>query len=91
MKHKLVVLAVVVVGALPASAQSSSRTCTADGVAVACAERVTVIDVGEDVIEAAPARPSASSTTSLPRPKYRSLIRLRTDFRAQVLSSVSAL
>ena len=54
--------------------------------------RVTVIDVGEDVIEGVgPAKPSSSTTVAAPKVKHRSLIRLRTDFRSQVLSSVSQL
>lgn len=67
-----------------ASASSTSTPCIASG---RCAE----VRFGEDVIEAGVPAPQGVVVTTRPTPAHRSLIRLRTDFRAEVLSSVSRL
>ena len=57
------------------------------------ARPVVVIDMDADVIEAEPKKPAELVPVVAPAGgrKQKSLIRLRADFRAQVLSSVSRL
>ena len=90
MKHQLVVFAVFVVVcalALPASASAQALEATQPK-----KPAPIVIDLDGDVIEASPQRPSLPLVISdVGGKKHTSLIRLRTDFRAQVLSSVSRL
>jgi hypothetical protein len=94
-KHIVVIIAVV--AALPALAQTrqptpTSTTTQAPSQPSSSARPLVVIDMTEDVIEAAPQRPAQLPLVVAPAAhKHRSLIRLRTDFRAQVLSSVSCL
>lgn len=86
MKHTLVVLVAVLALALPAAAQSQPQAPKTPRPAP------IVIDLDGDVIEASPQRPSLPLVLSdVGGKKHKSLIRMRADFRAQVLSSVSRL
>lgn len=88
MKH-IVVVVLVAVSALPAFAQSNSSSSTPTK---AKTPAPIIIDLDGDVIEASPQRPAAIPVVAGPSTKkHPSLIRLRTDFRSQVLSSVSRL
>ena len=55
-------------------------------------ERRTVINLDEDVIEASPKRPEGVTVGARKRPTpHKSLIRMRSDFRHEVLSSIASL
>lgn len=75
-------IAFVLLSAAPVSAQATPPT-----------QPLIVIDMDADVIEAAPKKPAELVPVVAPSVgrKHKSLIRLRADFRAQVLSSVSRL
>ena len=81
-KSLQVVVVVVVVGVtLPAFAQQPPP-----------AERRTVINLDEEIIEGSSRTPDVVPVVVRPgRPPHKSLIRIRTDFRQQVLSSVARL
>lgn len=82
-----VVVVVVVVSAFATSAAAQMGQ-----VAAAVVPKPVVFDIDEDVIEASLARPTVTPVVVSPGKKpHRSLIRLRPDFRAQVLGSISAL
>ncbi|MDP2344886.1 MAG: hypothetical protein Q8O67_28330 [Deltaproteobacteria bacterium] len=75
-----VVVVVVVAFALPAFAQGKP------------VPPPVVFNLDEDVIEASPKRPEALPVIANGRPRaHKSLIRIRTDFRQEVLSSVARL
>jgi hypothetical protein len=81
-----------------ASAQSSASTpsttplrSTSTSTPCIASARCAELRFGEDVIEAGVPAPQGVVVTTRPTPAHRSLIRLRTDFRAEVLSSVSRL
>ena len=83
--RQALVLACVGVLALPASAQD---TVTEGGVAY---NRKTVINFEDDTIEGDLKTPDAVYLEARKKMRHRSLIRIRTDFRREVLGSVADL
>jgi hypothetical protein len=86
-KRLILVVVVVVAFALPAFAQVNAA---ADRLPPR--ERRVVINIDEQVIEASPRRPEAMPIVGNGRKTpHKSLIRMRTDFRQEVLSSIARL
>ncbi len=51
----------------------------------------TVIDFGPSEIDGSAVQPTGTTITEPPRPNFRRLLKLRTDFRAELLSSGGSL
>jgi hypothetical protein len=80
--------ALVVLFAVAAQAQEDTGTNTENGVAY---QRRTVINFDDDTIEGGLKTPDGALNEARTKMRHRSLIRIRTHFRREVLSSVGGL
>jgi hypothetical protein len=74
-----------------AAALSFSAVAWAQRGAEPASQRVTVMDLEGDLIEGTGDRPDLESIDAAPHAQHESLIRVRQDFRAEAMESVSAL
>ncbi|OGQ18378.1 MAG: hypothetical protein A2138_00430 [Deltaproteobacteria bacterium RBG_16_71_12] len=88
MRARLLAIVAALALAAPVAAQDSKDVVTEGGVSY---NRKTVINFEDDTIEGDLKTPDAVYLEARKRMRHRSLIRIRTDFRREVLGSIANL